>query len=105
MAEDTKFTYHFDWDPVKAQSNLANHGVSFRLGSSVLRDPLARTVFDDEHGEEEERWATLGKADNGQYLVVIHTFHQITPTEAKIRIISARRATRREVQDYHEGPR
>jgi len=39
MAEDTKFTYHFDWDPVKAQSNLADHKVSFRLASSVLRDP------------------------------------------------------------------
>jgi len=105
MAEDTKLTYHFDWDPVKAQSNLADHKVSFRLAGSVLRDSLATTVFDEEHSEEEERWVTLGQAENGQYLVVIHTFHQTSPAEATIRIISARQATPGEMQDYQEKPR
>ncbi len=102
MAEDAKFTYHFDWDPIKAQSNLADHEVSFRLAGSVLRDPLAVTVFDEAHSEEEERWVTLGQAENGRYLVVIHTFHQTSPTEANIRLISAREAARREIQDYHQ---
>jgi len=105
MAEDTKLTYHFDWDPVKAQSNLAEHKVSFRLAGSVFHDPLAVTIFDEQHSEEEERWVTLGQAENGQYLVVVHTFNQTTPTEAIIRIISARPANRREIQQYQEKSR
>ena len=105
MAEETKLTYHFDWDPLKAQSNLAEHKVSFRLAGSVFRDPLATTIFDEEHSEEEERWVTLGQAENGQYLVVIHTFSQTSPAEAIIRIVSARQATRREIQHYQERPR
>jgi len=79
--------------------------VSFRLAGSIFRDPLATTIFDAEHSEEEERWVTLGQAENGQYPVVIHIFSQTSPAEAIIRIISARPATRREIQDYQETPR
>lgn len=100
-----EFTYHFDWDPLKARSNLADHAVSFRLAATVLRDPLALSVYDEEHSENEERWATLGLAENGQYLVVIHTFEQTSPTEATIRIISARPAERAEIKDYEDTPR
>lgn len=82
MAEDTKLTYHFEWDPVKARSNLAEHNVSFGLAGTVFRDPLATTIFDEEHSEEEERWVTLGQAENGQYLVVVHTYNQTNPAEA-----------------------
>lgn len=105
MAEETKLTYHFDWDPVKAQSNLVDHRVSFGLASSVFRDPLAVTIFDEGHSGEEERWVTLGQAENSQHLVVVHTFNQTGPGEATIRLISARPATRRELQDYQEKPR
>ena len=105
MAEDTGLTYQFDWDPVKARSNFADHKVSFQLATTVFRDALALTVYDEEHSEDEERWATLGQADNGQYLVVIHTFEQQSPTEARIRPISARPATKREIQDYENTPR
>lgn len=97
--------YHFDWDPIKARSNLADHKVSFQLATTVFRDPLAITVYDEEHSEDEERWATLGQAGNGQYLVVIHTFQQTNPNDANIRLISAREATRREIRDYEEAPR
>lgn len=100
-----EFAYHFDWDPVKARTNLADHGVSFRLASTVFRDPLALTVYDEEHSENEERWATLGQAENGQYLVVIHAFEQTGPTDATIRIISARPAERAEIKDYEDTPR
>ena len=97
--------YHFDWDPIKARSNLADHKVSFQLATTVFRDPLAITVYDEEHSEDEERWATLGQAGNGQCLVVIHTFQQTNPNDANIRLISAREATRREIRDYEEAPR
>ena len=105
MADDAKLTYHFDWDPAKARSNLADHKVSFQLAATVFRDPLALTVFDEAHSADEERWATLGQAENGQYLVVIHTFEQASPTEARIRLISARVATKREIDAYEETPR
>lgn len=65
--------YDFDWDPSKARGNLRKHGVSFRLATTVFHDPLALTIFDDEHSAREERWVTIGKAENGQYLVVVHT--------------------------------
>jgi uncharacterized DUF497 family protein len=105
MAEQPKPRYHFDWDPFKARGNLADHKVSFQLATTVFRDPLALTVYDEEHSEDEERWATLGQAENGQHLVVIHTFEQANPTEARIRVISARTATKREIQNYEEAPR
>lgn len=96
--------YHFHWDPIKARSNLADHKVSFQLATTVFRDPLAITVYDEEHSEDEERWATLGQAGNGQYLVVIHAFRQTNPNDANIRLVSAREATRREIRDYEEAP-
>jgi uncharacterized DUF497 family protein len=99
------FTYHFDWDPAKAAENLTSHGVSFRLATTVFRDALALTVYDDEHSQTEERWASIGHAENGQTLVVIHTHEALGPAEARIRIISARTAERSEIADYESTPR
>lgn len=97
-------TYHFDWDPRKAQSNLREHKVSFPLASTVFHDPLALTVYDAAHSETEERWATIGQAGNEQTLVVIHTFGHTSPTDAAIRVISARKATKQELRDYQHTP-
>ncbi len=97
--------YHFDWDASKARSNQRKHDVSFQLATTVFRDPLALTIYDDEHSENEERWVTLGRAGNGRTLVVVHTSVQTLPTEIRVRIISARRADRDEIRDYEETPR
>lgn len=97
--------YDFDWDPKKARTNLTKHGVSFRLATSVFRDPLMLTIFDGEHSEHEERWVSIGRAGNEQTLVVIHTSVWIEPTEIKVRIISARKADRGEIRDYENAPR
>ncbi|CAG1004941.1 MAG: BrnT family toxin [Rhodocyclaceae bacterium] len=97
--------FDFDWDANKARTNLAKHGVSFRLATSVFRDALAITIFDEEHSENEERWVTLGRAQNGQLLVVVHTSEETSSTELHIRIISARRADPAEVRDYEQTPR
>ena len=71
---------------------------------TVFLDSLALTLFDEEHSEEdEERWVTIGQADNGAHLVVVHTFAPNGPDTALVRIISARAATRRERQAYREG--
>lgn len=97
--------YHFDWDANKARSNQRKHGVSFQLATTVFRDPLALTIYDDEHSENEERWVTLGRAGDGRTLVVVHTSVQTLPTEIRVRIISARKADRDEIRDYEEAPR
>lgn len=97
--------FDFDWDANKARANLGKHGVSFRLAASVFRDPLALTIFDEEHSDDEERWITLGCAQNGRVLVVVHTSESISATELHIRIISARKADRQELRDYEQVPR
>jgi uncharacterized DUF497 family protein len=70
------------------------------------RVPLARSLIDpdDGAGAGEERWVTLGQAATGNLLVVVHTWVEIDPNLVAVRIISARRPTRREARQYREDP-
>ena len=95
--------FDFDWDPAKAASNAAKHGVSFEEAMSVFRDPLSRTILDT-GSPDEERWITLGETTTGNLLVVVHTWTDIAPDHAAVRIISARRPTRNEARQYREDP-
>ena len=70
--------YFFEWDPKKAKSNNRKHGVSFERAASIFRDQRALSIFDDEHGIEEDRWVTLGMDSSGILLVVCHTFEEET---------------------------
>ncbi len=88
------------WDAVKAQVNIAKHGITFAHAATVLLDPLAVTVFDEGHSEAEERWFSLGVASDGKLLAVSHTYKPTGLTSVQIRIISAREATRREREQY-----
>lgn len=92
--------YRFEWDQTKARSNLARHGVSFEEAATVFQDPQMVSVYNGEHSETEDRWATLGISGIGRLLVVCHTFHAVSDEWATIRIISSRRATRRETRQY-----
>jgi len=94
--------YNFDWDPVKAKQNLRKHGVSFERAARIFRDPFAISIYDDEHSEEEDRWITIGAAENEVLLVVAHTFRGVDAQSSLIRIISARKADRDEAQQYRE---
>jgi len=96
--------YDFGWDSKKACSNLKKHEVSFRLATSEFREPLAVTIFDESHRDDEDRWVTLGRAENDLVLVVVHTVEEMSASEVHIRIISARRADREEVRDYEQAP-
>jgi len=71
----------------------------------VFRDPLAITIFDVEHSDDDDRWITLGHAEDGHLMVVVHTSEEVSETELHIRIISARRAEREEIRDYEQMPR
>ena len=95
----------FAWDPAKAAANLAKHRVSFAQAATVFTDPLALTVFDEAHSEFEERWFTLGMDSNGRLLAVAHTYTVVSPATVRVRIISAREATRTERRQYEERPR
>jgi uncharacterized DUF497 family protein len=64
---------------------------------------LAVSVLDLDHSGEEERWATLGTAVDGSTIVVNHTFREETSRRVRVRLISARRATRRERDSYEES--
>ena len=81
-------------DPVKAAANLKKHGVSFADAEGALFDPLALTI-EDIGALNEPRYVTIGLGSAGELLVVIYTFRDGEP-----RLISARRATRRERRTY-----
>ena len=92
--------YFFEWDPKKEKLNRQRHKVSFERASSIFRDPRALTIFDGEHSRDEERYITLGIDRTGIPLAVCHTFEEETKNRYHIRIISARKAKRSEIQKY-----
>ena len=93
------------WDDAKAQSNLIKHGVTFAQAATVMLDPLALTVFDEAHSQTEERWFTLGQSSEGRLLAVAHIYQMLDANMARVRLISAREATRQERQQYENEPR
>ena len=88
----------FEWDESKAKSNLAKHGVSFEEACTVFGDPLSLTIPDPAHSRVEERSIVLGQSHRRKLLVVVHT-----ERGDNVRIISARRASRRERKSYEES--
>jgi len=95
--------YDFEWDPRKAEGNRRKHGVTFEEAATVFLDPLAMNLPDAEHTEE-ERWITLGLTEDGKLTVVVHTFQEVSDARALLRLISARRATKRERRSYEAAP-
>jgi uncharacterized DUF497 family protein len=102
---DTGTVYDFDWDSIKAVTNVAKHGVTFDQAATVFADALALTVFDAAHSQSEERWFTLGYDQSGTLLAVAHTHSVTEDNHVRIRIISARKATQRERNFYEDKPR
>jgi uncharacterized DUF497 family protein len=84
-----------EFDPAKARANLAKHKVSFAHAEQALRDPSAVTV-EDPDAQGERRFVTLGLDALGRILVVVYT-----PRGHRVRLISARKASRGEAAQYH----
>ena len=93
-------TTRFEWDPTKAASNWKKHGVSFPTAARVFSDPYA-LVLQDRMENGEERWQTIGVVEGVVLLLVAHTVREQDDVEV-IRILSARRADRRERRRYEE---
>ena len=95
--------HDFEWDPYKAKQNLRKHNLSFERAAEVFLDPLAVSIYDEEHSLDEDRWITIGKEHTNLILVVIHTFHEESIDNCRIRLISARKATKKEIKQYEGG--
>ena len=91
--------YVFEWDPRKAEANAAKHGVSFDDAVTVFLDANALDGPDLQHSEAETRFLRLGRASDGRVLMVAYTLRRIGNVDT-IRLISARRASRRERAAY-----
>lgn len=87
----------YEWDAGKAASNLKKHGLDFTEAATVFLDPLAVTYQDPDHSEGEQRYITAGESSRGRVILVSHL-----DRGDRIRIISARKATRKEVHAYRE---
>jgi len=87
----------FEWDPVKAELNLREHRVSFDEATTIFRDTLSITISDPDHSGYEDRFIDIGMSHRMRLLVVSYT-----ERKDKIRIISARPATRAERKTYEE---
>jgi len=90
----------FEWDPAKAAANVKKHQVSFEEAKSVFFDEFATQFFDEDHSLNEERFLILGMSSGTKLLIVCHCEHQ---NGEIIRIISARKATKRESAFYQGG--
>ena len=88
----------FEWDPVKAKSNQKKHGVTFAEASSCFYDPMHILIDDPDNAGEEDRLILIGASCKSQLLVVVH----VDIAGDKIRIISARKATKKELKQYEE---
>ncbi len=84
-----------EFDPSKAKRNLAKHGISFEEASSALLDPMA-LGFEDPDAEGESRWILLGMSSQARLLTVVYTLRD----GGRLRLISARKATRNEAEQY-----
>jgi uncharacterized protein len=87
----------FEWHNAKAEANFSAHGVSFDLATTVFSDPFAIERFDDREDYGEKRFVMIGMAEGNVLLFVAYT-----EREERIRIISARRATQNEQEDYFQ---
>ena len=88
----------FEWNPDKAATNLKKHGISFEEATTSFFDILSVTISDPLHSEVEKRAVLIGQSSSGRLLVTVHA-----DRGSRIRLISARRATRKERKDYEKA--
>lgn len=90
----------FEWDEIKNRRNRSKHGIWFEEARSVFDDSDGRVFHNPEHSEEEDRFIILGMSFAARLLVVVHCYRK---SDSIIRIISARKAAKKEVKFYEEG--
>ncbi|MFV2056725.1 MAG: BrnT family toxin [Thiohalomonadales bacterium] len=89
---------HFEWNEDKALNNQQKHGVSFSEALTCFYDPQQVIFYDPDHSDDEDREILLGHSNQARLLLVVFTLREDT-----VRIISARKSTKREAEDYARG--
>jgi len=87
----------FEWNETKNRANLKKHKISFEEAKTVFYDENARLLSDPSHSDGEDRFILLGLSHNAKILVVVHAYKE---QDELIRIISARKATKKENEYY-----
>lgn len=90
-------TLTFEWNKEKAIANLKKHHITFEEAKTIFDDPFSITIADPDHSIDEDRYIDIGMSSKGQLLVVIYTERQ-----PNIRLISCRKATKREQILYEQ---
>ena len=90
----------FEWDEKKNKANRKSHGVWFEEARSVFSDPEAIRAYDFDHSSGEDRFLLIGLSSATRVLLVVHCYRE---NDQMVRIISARKATRKEREVYEEG--
>ena len=90
----------FEWDEDKNIFNIHKHGISFEEAKTVFDDEFIIYLTDEEHSQDEERFIVLGASALDRLLIVCHCYRE---NDEKIRLISARKADKREINYYYGG--
>lgn len=88
----------FEWDTDKARKSIKSHGVSFDEASTAFKDTLSLAIYDPLHSDKEDRYVLIGNSCKNRLLVIVHT-----ERGDRIRLISARKATKNERKHYEEN--
>jgi uncharacterized DUF497 family protein len=94
-AREGQLSLTFEWDEKKADENLSKHGVSFEEAKTVFNDPFSVTVYDPGHSIDEQRYIDIGLSSKARLIVVSYS-----ERGERIRIISSRKATKKEQRNY-----
>jgi len=92
---------NFEWDDKKNEINIFRHDVSFEEASTVFKDDYAVTLYDEKHSEYEDRFIIIGVSEHLLQLTVCHCYRG--ENEDTVRIISARKAEKHEIEIYKRG--
>lgn len=91
----------FEWDIEKEKINIANHKLNFTDACHVFADTFQLNLFDESHSDDEDRWVVIGEIPVMKIVVVVHTIRQgYDENDSRVRIISARKATKKEREAY-----
>lgn len=93
--------FQFEWDVEKEKSNIAKHRLNFADACHVFADAFQLNLFDADHSDDEDRWVVIGEIPVAKIVVVVHTIRQDRDgDDVRVRIISARKATKKERETY-----
>ncbi|HAM53344.1 MAG TPA: hypothetical protein DCP92_22615 [Nitrospiraceae bacterium] len=90
----------FEWNENKNKEDIKKHGISFEEATEVFHDPLHISIMDRRFDYFDERWITIGSTKTGNFIVLGHLYYLTENGEEVIKIITARKATRKEKKQY-----